>query len=60
MSSNHPHHLQPEEFSLEGPPTNPLDRWTYAKVIQYADEMDLPDEDWDWINSCFSLTEWTF
>ena len=46
-----------EEFSLEGPPVNPLRAWTYVQALTLADELDLPDEDWEFIAQCFALVE---
>jgi len=46
-----------EEFSLDGPPVNPLGDFTYEEVCDAAEELDLPDEDWEFINCCFSLYE---
>ena len=54
-------HQQPlwDKYSLSGTPSNPLDAYTYQQALDYADELDLPDEDWEFIHSCFSLTEKT-
>lgn len=49
----------PEEFSLDGPSKNPLDRWTYDQALDYADQLDLPDQDWELIHQWFALTEQT-
>jgi len=46
-----------DEFSLDGPKHNPLSDWTYEQALDYADELDLPDEDWEFIHSCFALEE---
>ena len=46
-----------DEFSISGPKSNPLRAWTYQQALDYADELDLPDDDWDFIHQCFSLTE---
>ena len=52
------HHLPLwDEFSLSGPKRNPLDAWTYEQALDYAEELDLPDDDWEFIHQCFSLTE---
>lgn len=56
--SSHQQHLW-DEYSLSGTPNNPLDAYTYQQALEYADELDLPDEDWEFIHSCFSLTEKT-
>lgn len=45
------------EFSVSGPKRNPLDAWTYEQALDYADELDLPDDDWDFIHQCFALNE---
>lgn len=55
MSPDDP--LMPEEFSLDGPAVNPLSHWTYEQALEYADELDLPDEDWELIHQCFALEE---
>ena len=46
-----------EEFSVSGPQSNPLSRWTYDQALDYAEELDLPDEDWEFIHHCFALEE---
>jgi len=46
-----------DEFSLDGPRHNPLGQWTYDQVLDFADQLDLPDDDRVFIHSCFSLTE---
>lgn len=46
-----------DEFSLDGPKHNPLSDWTYEQALDYADELDLPDDDWEFIHSCFALEE---
>lgn len=47
----------PEQFSLDGPNTNPLAQWSYDQALDFADELDLADEDWELIHNCYSLTE---
>jgi len=49
--------MYPEEFSVSGPPINPLGDWSYEEICDAADQLDLPDEDWDYINWCFLLYE---
>lgn len=55
MSTPQPH-LQ-DEFCLSGPKRNPLDAWTYQQALDYAEELDLPDDDWEVIHQCFALEE---
>lgn len=50
-------HYYDEEYSVSGPKFNPLSRWTYEQAIDYADELDLPDSDFEFISQCFSLNE---
>ena len=52
-----PYDLYQEEFSLDGPQPNPLSAWSYEQAMDFADELDLPDDDWELIHACFSLTE---
>lgn len=46
-----------EQFCLNGPATNPLAQWSYDQALDFADELDLPDEDWELIHKCFGLME---
>ena len=57
MNQQSPEDISTEEFSVEGPPSNPLSAWTYDQAMVFAQELDLPDEDWELIHSLYSLTE---
>ena len=46
-----------EEYSVAGPKHNPLSRWSYEQALDYADELDLSDEDYEFISQCFALNE---
>lgn len=46
-----------EEYSVAEPKHNPLSRWSYEKALDYADELDLPDSDFEFISKCFALNE---
>lgn len=46
-----------EEYSAAGPKHNPLSRWSYEQALEYADELDLSDSDFEFISKCFSLNE---
>lgn len=46
-----------EEYLLAGLKQNPLSRWSYEQALDYADELDLPDSDFEFINYCFELNE---
>lgn len=50
-------HYSSEEFSLDGPLPNPLSAWTYEQAMDFADELDLPDDDWEFIHCCYSIYE---
>lgn len=46
-----------EEYSVAGPKYNPLRYWSYEQALDYADELDLPDSDFEFISQCFALNE---
>jgi hypothetical protein len=46
-----------EEYSVSGPKYNPLGRYSYEQAINYANELDLPDSDFEFISQCFALNE---
>ena len=46
-----------DEFSLEGPATNPFAPLSYEDACVMADALDLPDGDWDLINQAYNLVE---
>ena len=54
---NTPHLPLWDEFSVSGPQRNPLSDWTYEQALDYAEELDLPDDDWEFIHKCFALEE---
>ncbi|MCP9916930.1 hypothetical protein [Cyanobium sp. ATX 6F1] len=51
------HNFQHEEFSLDGPPPNPFYPLTYDDAMELAELEDLDDDDYDVINSAFTLFE---
>jgi len=46
-----------EEYSLEGPRANPFEPYSYEEVSRYAETHDFSDEEYDLINSYFTLLE---
>jgi hypothetical protein len=46
-----------EEYSLEGPKENPLSAWSLSQCYDFADELDLSDDDFVFITQCFQLEE---
>jgi hypothetical protein len=44
-------------FTLEGPTRNPFAPLSYEDACDIADALDLPDGDWDLINSTYGLSE---
>ena len=46
-----------DEFTLEGPATNPFAPLSYEDACDMADALDLPDGDWDLINRAYGLVE---
>lgn len=52
-----PHQPLWDEYCLSGPRRNPLSSWTYMQALDYAEELNLPDTDWEFIHQCFALEE---
>jgi hypothetical protein len=46
-----------DEFSLEGPATNPFAPLSYEDACDMADALDLPDGDWDLIIQAYNIVE---
>ena len=46
-----------DEFTLEGPARNPFAPLSYEDACDIADDLDLPDGDWDPINRAYGLVE---
>ena len=52
-----PHQPLWDEYCLSEPRRNPLSSWTYMQALDYAEELNLPDTDWEFIHQCFALEE---
>ena len=46
-----------DEFTLEVPARNPFAPLSYEDACDIADDLDLPDGDWDLINRAYGLVE---